>query len=87
MLKTLGLVIAVVVVGILLYATTRPDTFRIERSATIQAPPEKVFALINDFKNWGGWSPWEKKDPAMRRAFGDTTRGSGAHYARAAPTP
>ena len=81
MLKTLGLVIAVVVVGILLYATTRPDTFRIERSATIQAPPEKVFALINDFKNWGGWSPWEKKDPAMRRAFGDTTRGSGAHYA------
>jgi len=81
MLKTIGLAIVVVVVGILLYATTRPDTFRIERSATLQAPPEKVFALINDFRNWGGWSPWEKKDPAMKRTFGTTTSGQGAHYA------
>jgi len=81
MLKTIGLVIVVVVVGILLFATTRPDTFRIERSATIQAPPEKVFALLNDFRNWGEWSPWEKKDPAMKRTFGATTSGQGAHYA------
>jgi len=81
MLKTIALAIAVVVAGILLYATTRPDTFRIERSATFQAPPDKVFALINDFRNWGGWSPWEKKDPAMKRTMSTTTSGQGAHYA------
>jgi len=81
MLKTIALAIAVVVVGILLYATTRPDTFQIERSTTIQAPPERVFALINDFRNWGSWSPWEKKDPAMKRTLGATTSGKGAHYA------
>ena len=34
------------------------------------APPEQVFALINDFHRWGEWSPWEKLDPAMNRTFG-----------------
>lgn len=81
MLKKIALAVVVIVAGFLLYASTRPDTFRIERSATIQAPPEKVFAHINDFKNWGGWSPWEKKDPAMKRTLGATTSGPGAHYA------
>jgi len=81
MLKTIGLALVVVVVGILLYAALQPDTFRVVRSATIQAPPEKVFEQINDFRNWSGWSPWEKKDPAMKRSFGATTGGAGAHYA------
>jgi len=81
MFKTIALAVVVVIAGFLLYATTRPDTFRIERSATIAAPPEKVFALLNDFKNWGSWSPWEKKDPAMKRTMGATSSGQGAHYA------
>lgn len=81
MFKKIALIVIVVVAGILLYATTRPDTFRIERSAMVQAPPEKVFALLNDFKNWDSWSPWEKKDPAMKRTMGATSSGQGAHYA------
>jgi len=81
MLKTIALAIVVAVAGFLLYAATRPDTFRIERSAIIQASPEKVFAQINDFQNWGGWSPWEKKDPAMKRTMGASSSGQGAHYA------
>ncbi len=81
MLKTIGIVVAVLIVGVLIFAATKPDTFRVQRSASIKAPPEKVFALINDFKAWGAWSPWEKKDPAMKRTFGATTVGKGAHYA------
>ena len=82
MFKTIAIVIAVIVAGILLYATTRPDSFRIERSATIQASPDKVFAQINDFDRWRAWSPWEKKDPAMKRTQGTTTTsGVGATYA------
>jgi hypothetical protein len=42
---------------------------------------QKVFALINDFNQWGAWSPWEKKDPAMKRTFGTATSGKGAVYA------
>jgi uncharacterized protein YndB with AHSA1/START domain len=81
MLKILGIIVALLIVGILIFAATKPDTFRVQRSAAIKAPPEKVFALINDFKAWGAWSPWEKKDPAMKRTFGATTAGKGAHYA------
>ena len=81
MLKTILIIIAVLIAGVLGFAATKPDTFRVERRAAIKAPPEKVYALINDFKQWGAWSPWEKKDPAMKRTFGTTTAGKGAHYA------
>jgi len=77
----LGGAIAVLLVGVLIYASTRPDSFRVERSATIAATPDKVFAHLVDFKAWGAWSPWDKKDPAMKRSFGATTSGKGATYA------
>ena len=81
MFKIIGIVIAVLIAGVLIFAATKPDTFRVERSAVIKAPPEKVFAILNDFQKWGAWSPWEKKDPAMKRTFGATTSGKGAKYA------
>jgi len=81
MFRKIAIVVAVLIVGILGFAATKPDTFRVQRSASIKAPPEKVYALINDFKAWASWSPWEKKDPAMKRTFGAATGGKGAHYA------
>ena len=85
MSKTIAVVVLVLLVvgvaAVLLLAATKPDTFRVERAASIKAPPEKVFALINDFRRWDGWSPWEKKDPAMKRIFGAITSGKGAAYA------
>lgn len=80
MFKTIAIVIVVLIAAVLLFAATKPDTFRIERSASIQAPPEKVFTFINDFRNWGAWSPWEKKDAAMKRTLGATASGKGAVY-------
>src|SRR5215831_13460040 len=81
MLKKIAIVIVVLVAALLIYAATRPDTFRVERSANIKAPPDRIFAVLNDFKQWGSWSPWEKRDPAMKRIFGATTSGKGAQYA------
>jgi uncharacterized protein YndB with AHSA1/START domain len=84
MLKALSIIAAIVVVvvaGILIYAATRPDSFRVQRTVSIKAPPEKIFALINDFKAWPLWSPYEKKDPAMKRTYGAVTAGKGATYA------
>lgn len=81
MIKIILAVIALLITGVLIFAATKPDVFRVERKVKIQAPPEKVFALINDFRQWGPWSPWEKKDPAMKRTFGTTTAGKGATYA------
>ena len=53
---------------------------RTQRSASIKAPPDRIFPLINDFKQWGGWSPYEKIDPAMKRSYGPITAGKGATY-------
>ena len=84
MLKTLaiiGVVVVVAIAGILIYAATKPDSFRVQRVALINAPSDKVFPLINDMKAWTVWSPYEKKDPAMKRTYGAVTAGKGATYA------
>jgi hypothetical protein len=84
MLKTLaiiGVVVIVAIAGILLYAATKPDSFRVQRVVLINAPSDKVFPLINDIKAWTAWSPYEKKDPAMKRTYGAVTAGKGATYA------
>lgn len=80
MLKTILIGLVLVVAAILIYAATRPDSFRVERSASIKAPPEKIFALINDFQQWPQWSPWEKLDPAMKRTLSTPSQGVGASY-------
>lgn len=80
MIKQLLLVILTIVAIIAIRAATIPGTFRVERSVTIQAPPEKVFALINDFHNFGKWSPWEQLDPKMERSITGAPTGVGAVY-------
>ena len=84
MLKTLaiiGVVVVIAIGGILIYAATKPDSFRVQRVVLINAPPDKVFPLVNDIKAWTVWSPYEKKDPAMKRTYGAVTAGKGATYA------
>ena len=80
MLKTLAIVILLAILGILAFALTRPDTFSVQRTTTIRAPADKVFALINDFHRWGEWSPWEKLDPEMKRTFSGAPAGVGTVY-------
>lgn len=79
-IKIIVIVIVVLVGGVLLFAASRPDSFRVEGSASIKTPPEKIYAQINDLKSWAAWSPFEKKDPAMKRTFGAVTAGKGAVY-------
>lgn len=81
MLKKILIVLLIAIVGVLGYAATRPDTFQVQRKAVIAAPPEKVFAMIDDFRRWNEWSPWDKLDPAMTRTFGGPATGVGATYA------
>jgi len=85
MFKTIALsvaaVLAVSLVTILILAALKPATFRVERTASIKAPPEKIFPLINDLRSWETWSPYEKKDPAMKKTRGEAASGKGAWYA------
>ncbi|WP_353063384.1 SRPBCC family protein [Tunturibacter psychrotolerans] len=80
MLKTIGLIVVLAVAAILLLALTKPSSFRVERSTTIAAPPEKIAALIDDFHQWNAWSPWAQLDPNMKTTYSGPTSGVGSIY-------
>jgi uncharacterized protein YndB with AHSA1/START domain len=80
MIESLVIVVVVLIVSLLIYAATRPASFRVERSVIINAPPEKIFPLINNFREWEPWSPWEKVDPAVKRSYSGAASGEGAVY-------
>lgn len=81
MLKSILIAIAGCVALVLALAATRPDSFRIERSLAIKAPPERIYPHISDLHSWTAWSPYEKKDPQMKRTFSGSAHGPGAAYA------
>jgi uncharacterized protein YndB with AHSA1/START domain len=78
--KIVIIIIVVLVAVILVLASTKPDAFRVQRATSIKAPPEKIFALVNDLRSWRAWSPYEKKDAAMKRTLSGATDGTGAVY-------
>jgi uncharacterized protein YndB with AHSA1/START domain len=77
----IAITVAIAIAIVLILAATKPDTFSVRRVTTVRAPPEKIFPLINDFQQWGTWSPWEDKDPAMKRTYSGAGSGKGAVYA------
>ncbi len=81
MVKKIFVVLGILILGLLGFAWTRPDTYRVERSATISAPAAAVFPLVDDFHRWIDWSPWEHLDPAMSRTFEGPESGVGSVYA------
>jgi hypothetical protein len=80
MFKVITIIIVVAIAAVLGYAATQPDTFDIRRTASIQATPENIFPMLNDFQQSMAWSPYEKKDPAMKRAFSGPASGQGSVY-------
>jgi carbon monoxide dehydrogenase subunit G len=55
--------------------------FTQSRETTIAAPPATIHAILDDFHQWQGWSPWEEMDPDLERTFTGPEKGVGAHYA------
>jgi uncharacterized protein YndB with AHSA1/START domain len=80
-LVIIAVVLAIIIAIVLISASNKPDTFRIQRAAVMNAPAEKIFPLIADFHQWLDWSPWEGRDPALKRTYSGTERGKGAVYA------
>lgn len=80
-IAVIAVILAVALVAVLALALTKPDTFEVARSAAIEAPPDRIYPLIEDLHRWAAWSPYEVKDPAMTRTFTGSARGVGAIYA------
>ncbi len=81
LIAIVAVVLVLAIAIVLILAATKPDTFGVQRAALVKATPEKIFPLISDFHQWGSWSPYEHKDPAMKRAFSGAASGKGAVYA------
>ena len=77
----LAVVLAIAIAIVLVLAATKPDRFSVQRATTVKALPETIFPLISDFHQWGSWSPYEHKDPAMKRSYSGAASGKGAVYA------
>ena len=80
MALTIAAVVVLAIAALLLYASTKPDTFHVERSVLIQVAPEAIFPLINDLHRWDAWTPYNK-DPAMKKTYSGSAAGVGARYA------
>jgi uncharacterized protein YndB with AHSA1/START domain len=74
-------IILLLVLVLVIFAMTKPNEFAIRRAISIHAPPERVYALVNDFREWPKWSPWEKLDPALKRTHSGAESGKGSVYA------
>ena len=76
----IAVVLAIAIAAVLVLAATKPNALRVQRAITIKAPADRIFPLINDFHQWVTWSPYENKDPAMKRTYSGAGSGKGAVY-------
>ena len=71
----IGLTGAIFVLGLVL-----PDDLYVERAIVVNAPQERVFSLIADFRNWPQWSPWAEMDPDATFTYSGYEVGQTMHW-------
>ncbi|WP_338863848.1 SRPBCC family protein [Myxococcus stipitatus] len=80
MLKKILVGLAAVILILVGVIASRPSEFTIQRSATLPASADLVFAQVNDFHLWSAWSPWARLDPNVKMTFSGAESGTGAVY-------
>jgi hypothetical protein len=79
MLKKILLAFAALGGLVLLIGLVMPSKYRVERSTTINAPPEAVYASVANVQRWQDWAVWNVRTyPDTRWVFGGTAVGVGA---------
>jgi uncharacterized protein YndB with AHSA1/START domain len=76
----IAIAVGVVIVALLVYATTKPDSFRVQRTKEINAPAERIFPLIANLKSMNTWNPFVEPDPAIKIAYSGPDSGKGAAH-------
>lgn len=71
-------VVVAIVIMVLIVAALQPAAFRVERSASIAAPPDVLFDQVNDHKKFQQWNPWAKMDPEAKTTYSGPDAGVGA---------
>ena len=63
---------------VLIAASFQPDSFHMERSATLDATPEALFVQVQDHRNFVKWNPFNELDPHVKNTFSGADSGVGA---------
>ena len=79
-LKIILLILVVVIGGALIWLSTLDGKFNVERSATIDASPDEVYAAVSDLATWPAWGVWFEREPGMVTDYNEQTAGLGAWY-------
>lgn len=79
-LKIILIIVLVLFGAYCIWMATLPSEYHVERSITVNAPREEVYAEVADFQNWEAWSPWKQMDSTMTFKYGAQTSGTGATY-------
>jgi len=79
-IKKIFFVLVAFVILFIVIVALQPAEFSVTRTAVIAAPAPAVFAQVNDFHKWAGWSPWAKLDPNMKTTYEGAPAGNGAIY-------
>lgn len=79
-LKILLITFVGIILILLIVSFFLPAKFHTQRSLHMNAKPEQVFKLINNFKNWDQWDPWHLKDTLAQKNYNEIAEGKGASY-------
>ncbi len=65
LLKLLGILIIVYLIS----AFMAKSSYRVERSAVVNAPLTIVYNQLGMLRNWESWSPWKEKDSTLINTY------------------
>ena len=80
MLKTIALLAAIALLGLLAFAASRPDVFHVQRSIRIHAGTDKIQPLIQNLHRFNTWNHFNKKDPNLEGHYQGPDSGPGASF-------
>lgn len=70
--KILYVLLAIIVLWLLIAAVVSGDV-KYEKSISINASPDKVWSHTNSVRAIDEWSPWNDKDPNLKKEWSGTT--------------
>lgn len=80
-LKILGLIVLALAAVLLVGGMLISSKYKVQRSVSIKAAPDKVYALVANPKMWKQWSVWNQRDPGMTIEYSGPESGPGAVWA------
>jgi uncharacterized protein YndB with AHSA1/START domain len=75
----LGIVVALALV-LMLGGLLLSSKFSVSRSASVNAPVDKVYALVASPRQWKRWSIWNQRDRSMKIEYFGPETGAGAGW-------